>query len=65
MFFTVLFRNPKGIEAAVNLAAMFIHFLKQKEYIVSAMNSSIGELERTGEEAFYAGIMGNNQKTQT
>jgi hypothetical protein len=62
MFFTVIFRNPKGIEAAVNLAAMFIHFRKQKEYGVSTMNHIIGELEKTGEEAFYAGIMGNNHR---
>ncbi len=59
MFFTVIFRNPKGIEAAVNLAAMFIHFQKQKEYIVSTMNSTIVELEKTGEEAYHARMMGN------
>ncbi len=41
MFFTVLFRNPKGIEAAVNLAAMFIHFEKQKDYIVAAAERSM------------------------
>jgi radical SAM superfamily enzyme YgiQ (UPF0313 family) len=52
MFFTVIFRNPKGIEAAVNLAAMFIHFRKQKEYIVSVTTQMITELERTGEEAY-------------
>ena len=62
MFFTVIFRNPKGIEAAVNLAAMFIHFQKQKEYGVSIMNHTIGELEKTGEEAYYAKMMGNNQR---
>jgi radical SAM superfamily enzyme YgiQ (UPF0313 family) len=62
MFFTVIFRNPKGIEAAVNLAAMFIHFRKQKEYCVSTMNHTIGELEKTGEEAYYARMMGNNQR---
>ena len=60
MFFTVIFRNPKGIEAAVNLAAMFIHFRKQKEYIVSTMSHTIGELEKTGEEAYHARMMGNN-----
>jgi radical SAM superfamily enzyme YgiQ (UPF0313 family) len=62
MFFTVIFRNPKGIEAAVNLAAMFIHFRKQKEYGVSTMNHTISELERTGEEAYYARMLGNNQR---
>jgi hypothetical protein len=60
MFFTVIFRNPKGIEAAVNLAAMFIHFRKQKEYIVSTMSHTIGELEKTGEEAYHARMMGND-----
>jgi len=52
MFFTVILRNPKGIEAAVNLAAMFIHFRKQKEYIVSVTDQMIKELDRTGEEAY-------------
>jgi radical SAM superfamily enzyme YgiQ (UPF0313 family) len=60
MFFTVIFRNPKGIEAAVNLAAMFIHFQKQKKYIVSAINNTLDELEETGEELYYAKMMGNN-----
>ncbi len=62
MFLTVIFRNPKGIEAAVNLAAMFIHFQKQKEYGVSTMNHAIGELEKTGEEAYYERMLGNNQR---
>ena len=64
MFFTLLFRNPKGIETAVNLAAMFIHFRKQKEYGVSQMKKRINELENTGEKAFYAKMMGTNQSTQ-
>jgi radical SAM superfamily enzyme YgiQ (UPF0313 family) len=62
MFFTVIFRNPKGIETSVNLAAMFIHFRKQKEYGISFMKHMIDELEKTGEEAYYANIMGNNQR---
>jgi radical SAM superfamily enzyme YgiQ (UPF0313 family) len=62
MLFTVIFRNPKGTESAVNLAAMFVHFQKQKEYAVSTMNNTISELERTGEEAYYAKMMGNSQK---
>jgi radical SAM superfamily enzyme YgiQ (UPF0313 family) len=62
MFFTVIFRNPKGIEAAVNFAAMFIHLQKQKDYCVSTMNHTIGELGKTGEEVYYAKMMGNNQR---
>ena len=60
MFFTVIFRNPKGIETAVNLAAMFIHFEKQKEYSISAMKQMINEVEMTGEEGYYAKMMANN-----
>jgi hypothetical protein len=58
MFFTVLFRNPKGIEPAVNLAAMFIHFMKQKKYIVSVTGKMIADIEKTGEDAFNARLMG-------
>jgi hypothetical protein len=58
MFFTVIFRNPKGIEAAVNLAAMFIHFSKQKAYIVSVTLKMISDIEKTGESSFNARLMG-------
>jgi hypothetical protein len=44
MFFIVIFRNPRGIEAAVNLAAMYIHFRKQKAYIVDATKQSLRAL---------------------
>ena len=57
MFFTVIIRNPKGIEAAVNLAAMFIHFTKQKDYIVSALTQNLEELEKTGEKQYCEMMM--------
>jgi len=57
MFFTVLLRNPKGVEAAVNMAAMFIHFRKQNIYGSGMMSQAVKELEETGEEAFYAKMM--------
>ncbi len=60
MFFTVIIRNPKGIEAAVNLAAMFIHFQKQKAYIVSATNRSIKALENISEKAYNERMTGNS-----
>jgi radical SAM superfamily enzyme YgiQ (UPF0313 family) len=59
MFFTVLFRNPKGIEAAVNLAAMFIHFQKQRDYVISQMQVKVQEIETEGEEAFYKRMRAN------
>jgi hypothetical protein len=58
MFFTVIARNPRGIEAAVNLAAMFIHFRKQKAYIVSATNKSLMTLANTTEQAFNEKMTG-------
>lgn len=53
MFFKVLSRNPKGIEAAINLAAMFIHFQNQKEYVVINMKAKILEIENEGEASYY------------
>lgn len=47
MFFTILFRNTKAIEAAINLTAMFIHFQKQKSYVVTSMKRMINMLKIT------------------
>jgi len=57
MFFTILFKNPKAIEAAVNLAAMYIHFEKQKYYVVSAMNKMANDLRETGETELYRSMV--------
>lgn len=53
MFFAVLFRNAKSMEVAINLAAMFIHFQKQKSYVVRSMNRMIKHVEEKGEAEFY------------
>lgn len=52
MFTTVILRNPKGIEAAVNLAAMFIHFQKQSGFIIKHITSEINVLKSHAEERF-------------
>jgi radical SAM superfamily enzyme YgiQ (UPF0313 family) len=65
MFFTIIFRNPKGIEAAVNLAAMFIHFNKQKDYIITVTRKMISDIEKTGEAAFNAKMMGKYSTDNT
>ena len=59
LFFTVLFRNPKGVEASVNLATMFIHFNKQKEYIVGEMNEIVKNIEEIGEDELYNMLVDN------
>jgi len=62
MFFSVIFRNPLGIEAAVNLAAMFIHFRKQKDYIVAAARRSLMAMTVTSEEDFNQRMLGKTAK---
>ena len=49
----VISKNPMGIEAAVNLAAMYIHFQKQSKFIVDLTNSEIREIESSGEEEYH------------
>jgi radical SAM superfamily enzyme YgiQ (UPF0313 family) len=62
--FIVLFRNIKGFETAVNLAAMFLHFQKQREYVVNFTNQMIADIERTGEEKFYEKMLGSGEDFQ-
>lgn len=46
MLFTVLLKNPKALEQAVTLAAMFIHFNKQSKFIIDHTNRKIKIIER-------------------
>lgn len=50
---TVISKNPKGIEAAVNLAAMFIHFQKQSKFITDLTINEIRIVESYGEEEYH------------
>jgi hypothetical protein len=52
MFFTVLLRNPKALEWAVSLTAMFIHFYKHSKFIVDLTNEQIKHIESSGEEIY-------------
>ncbi len=52
MLLTVLLRNPRAIEQAVNLAAMFIHFDRQSRFIVETMNGKIEHIENHSEEHY-------------
>ncbi len=59
----VAWNNPRAIEAAVNLSAMFIHFQKQARFTVDLTNSQIEKLERVGEESFRYGMLQGGEKT--
>ncbi|RKZ00082.1 MAG: B12-binding domain-containing radical SAM protein [Ignavibacteriae bacterium] len=61
----VISRNPKGIEAAVNLAAMFIHFYKQSKFIVDLTNDEIRNIESCGEEKYYQSIFQENENSSS
>jgi len=50
LVFTVLFRNPRAVESAVNLAAMFIHFEKQCKFIVENTQRRLAHIKEHGEE---------------
>ncbi len=42
---SVVLRNRRGLEGAVNLAAMFVHFRSQARHIVELTNQEILRLE--------------------
>jgi radical SAM superfamily enzyme YgiQ (UPF0313 family) len=52
MLVTIIFKNPKAIEATVNLAAMFIHFHKQSKFIIDLTNKEISNIENYGEDKY-------------
>lgn len=45
MVFSVLFKNPAGLEPAVNLSAMFIHFHKQSQFVMKQILREIEAIE--------------------
>lgn len=50
--FLVLARNPVAIDAAVNLAAMYLHFVKQSHYVIGALERAARHVRRVGEERY-------------
>jgi len=55
--FTVIVKNPKALEATVNLAAMFIHFNKHSEFIIDLTAKEIREIESCSEEKYIQSKM--------
>jgi len=52
-FFIIILKNPKAIEAMVNLAAMYIHFYKQSKFIIDLTTSEIKSIENFGEDYYH------------
>ena len=59
---TVGLRNPGAIEAAVNLAAMFIHFQAHARFIIDLTNKEIESLKSTENEKINHGIRRGGRK---
>ncbi len=49
---SVLFKNPKALEATINLAAMYVHFSKQAAYVIDTLNQNTKHVENLGEERY-------------
>lgn len=47
-FLTVISKNPQAIEATINLAAMFIHFHKQSQFVIELTDNEIRSIEKYG-----------------
>jgi radical SAM superfamily enzyme YgiQ (UPF0313 family) len=52
MFFTVLLKNPKALEWAVSLSAMFIHFYKHSNFVIDLTKQQINYIEKYGEDDY-------------
>jgi hypothetical protein len=57
MFFTVLFKNPRGNEAAIIMATMYLHFQRQSRFIIDLTKQKIDDIERYGEEDYVASLL--------
>ncbi|MEE9385999.1 MAG: B12-binding domain-containing radical SAM protein [Nannocystaceae bacterium] len=53
-FWTVLYRNPRGLEALVTLAVLYVHFESMLPYCYAQLNRQLETLEEEGEEEWYA-----------
>ncbi len=63
MLFEVLKRNPRAIDAAVNLAAMYLHFAKQSYYVVGALERAAAHVRSIGEERFNAAMVAGTTRS--
>jgi len=52
MLATIILRNPKATEAAINLAAMFIHFHKHSKFVIDLTNKEIESIKLQNDDKF-------------
>lgn len=61
MILTVLLRNPRAMEPAVNLAAMFIHFYRHTVFNIGLRTEKIRYIEECGEGEYNAQMFASFQ----
>ena len=52
MLVTIIHKNPKAIEAAINLAAMFIHFHKHSKFVIDLTKKEIESIKSNNGDKF-------------
>ena len=50
MLFTVLAANPKATQAAVSMAALYVHFYKQSGFVMDMLERKIVDMDKHGKE---------------
>jgi radical SAM superfamily enzyme YgiQ (UPF0313 family) len=63
--FKVVIRNPRALEAAVNLAAMHIHFYKQSRFLVELLEQRKKFIQEVGEDGYNEKMLHCNTSVQT
>jgi hypothetical protein len=58
---TVLAANPKAIQATVSMAALYIHFGKQSEFVVDLLERKVAEIEQCGEADYNAQMIAGSR----
>lgn len=48
----VILKNPKAVEVSVNLAAMYLHFSKQNNFVIKSLHEKIETIKMHGEEKY-------------
>lgn len=65
MIFKVLMKNPAALEAAVNLAAMHIHFYRQSRFLVDLLEERKKMIREIGENRYDEMMLHRDTSLQT
>jgi hypothetical protein len=56
--FNVLVRNPRAAGAVVSMAALYVHYAKQSEFVIRTLEDRAAYVESYGEEQYSQSMMG-------